>query len=176
MKSGTITPKGTIPTISRLLGYLWVCYASIAGLYGLYLVWENGYLQVTASELFIQLLLSIFGVLLFVIPFSLPGLLLAGLFPSVQFDRNGFIYKSLFLRGFIHWNEIETVARVKRPTECLAIVISRPIASLSKLWFSSLYGRLAGLGKPVVLLSMNWEDRDEFLQKIREQQSVFVRG
>ena len=171
MKLETITPKGIIPNISRLLGYLWVGYAISAGLYGLYLVWENGYSRITASELYVQLLESVLGVLLFVLLFSLPGLLLSGLFPSVQFNENGFTYKSLFLRGFIHWSEIETVARVTRPTECLAVVISRPFSLLNGLWFSSLYGRLVGIGKPVVLLSIMWEDRDELLQKIREQQS-----
>ena len=169
----TISPKGTIPTTLRLLGFLLVCYAIAVGLYGLYLVWENGYSRYAPSVLLIQLLQGLVGAMLFVIPFSLPGLFLAGFFPSIRFEENGIIYKFLFLGGLIHWNEIQTVARVKRPTECLAIVISRPFALLRGLWFSTLYGRIVGVGKPVILLSMNWEDRDEFLQKIREQQRNF---
>ena len=170
-ESEIITPRGTIPTLTRTIGILWICYGTVAGLFGLYWVWENGYSQFPPSELLMQLLKSILGVMLFAIPFSMPGLLLAGMFPSVHVTNHGIAYQAPFLRGFIHWNEIETIARVKWPIECLAIVFSRRYIPLSNLWFSALYGRIVGVEKPVILLTLLWEDRDELLIRIRANQS-----
>jgi hypothetical protein len=165
-----ITPKGFVPTTFRVFGFLWVCYFIAFIPYSLYVVWENIHSQYPPFEQFVYLVGSLFGALLVTVPLSLPGVFIAGFFPSVRLEHKGIRYRSLFLGGLIRWHEIKTVVKVKRPIECLAVVISRPFAILSGLWFLSSYGRIAGVRKPVVLLTMNWEDRDELLQKVQELQ------
>jgi hypothetical protein len=170
-KPKMVTPKGFIPTTFRVIGFLWVCYFVAFIPYSLYVVWENIHSQYPPLQQLVYLVESLFGALLVAVPLSLPSIFLSGFFPSVRFENKGIIYKFLFLGGLVRWNEIKTVVRVKRPVECLAVVISRPFAILSGLWFLSSYGRIVGVGKPVVLLTMNWEDRDELLQKVQELQS-----
>ena len=166
-----ISPKGTIPVLSRWLGSLWVLYFVLAGIYAIYLAWQNEVLPHHPLEFVYKVFASIAGALLLVLPFSLPGLLVAGLFPTIQIGKLGIRYSSLFLGGLVRWDEIQTVAKVKRPTECLAVVFSRPFGILNGWWFSIMHGRLAGVGKPVLLISMNWEERDELLQMIRSYQN-----
>jgi hypothetical protein len=171
MKAGDImTPKGIIPVLSHWLGSFWVGYSLFAGLAGIYWTWESRSQHSAPLELIIQLLPGALAAILTVFTLSVPGLLLAGLFPAIRVTDRGLEYRYLFMWGFVRWHEIETIARVKQPMEL--VVISRPLAILNGLWFASLHGQLAEVGKPVILLSINWEDRDNLMQTIHQHQAA----
>lgn len=168
----TLAPRGAIPILSRWLGSLWVGYSILAGLAGIYWAWERGSQRYPPLELILRLLPGAFSFALVVVSLSLPGLIFAGLFPSINITHQGIEYRYLFVKGLIRWSEIETVARVKWPTQCLALVISRSFPLLRGLWMPSLHGQMTGIWKPVLLLSTDWEHRDEWFQAVRQQQAV----
>ncbi|KAF0107938.1 MAG: hypothetical protein FD146_1236 [Anaerolineaceae bacterium] len=171
-KKPVITPKGLVPNLCRWVGTIWVWFSMLAGLVSLYRVWEWGSQRYIIPQIFIRALPMVLEIGAVILTISLPGLILAGLFPSIRIGDEGIGYRYLFMQGLVRWQEIETVAKIKWPTECLALVIARPFAILRRLWLPSLHGQLMGIGKPVVLLTMGWEHRDELLGKIQEQQKV----
>lgn len=169
---GLISQKGLLPAVTRWIGYFGVGYAILVAISNTYVLLQTAIQTYSGFETINQLLWDLYGIATVVFMMLLIGLLCGGLFPSLRITNKGIEYYYLFVKGLARWHEIDAVVRVKRPTKCLAIVVSRPFGIFTGLWIAQIHGQFAGVWKPVLLLAGDWENRDGLWQAIQEQKSL----
>jgi hypothetical protein len=162
--------KGMLPLITSLLGILIPCAFFINAISILFPGFASSidsksfdFVIIKTIELLVGLALYLFFPFLF-------GIFFSGLFPAINVDKNGLKYKYLggLIQKKIKWKEIDRYVEI--PLGFTAIVINRPGFTLfNGLYWNRIYGRLLGIGRPVILLSPKINNYVQILKEIDQK-------
>lgn len=168
-----IRQKGILPFITTFLGIVIPCAFFLGAISILF----PGFANSISSKPFdyviektIQLLIGL--ALYLMLPFFF-GIFFSGLFPAIRSTKDGlkYMYFGGLIKKKIKWTEIDRW--VELPWGFLALVIDRPgLPLLNGLFLNAIYGGLLRLGEPVILLSLDIENRDRMLQTIEQNHST----
>jgi hypothetical protein len=133
--------------------------------FGLHSIFPEGFPKyVEFGSLYKLIMLLLFSLVLILF-----GTIIMGLFPSIRILRTGLKVKRLIWVQMFNWNEVGEIVNISRPRGAKGIILSPKGPALIKLLKNYpfyLYGVIAGVFEPVVILSNDLENRDEIITEV----------
>ncbi len=157
--------KGCFTILTYLVGFCLIVFGIVLLPYGLHSVFPDGFpklLEFGSLYKLVILLFSLFVIILF-------GTIIMGLFPSIRVMQTGIKVKRLLGVKKFNWNEVEEIVKLSRPKEAKGIILSPQgplLLKFIKNYPYYLYGVIAGVLDPVVILSSGLENRDEIVTEV----------
>ena len=167
-----IQQEGITPLATRSLGFLLFVVVIFLGSQDvLELFWRIKHQSYPNLQLVDVLLVVVISVLF--VGFSIVVLeVIGGLFPTMSIVNGRIVYRRLFITRCLDWKDIEFIAKVKKPFGSYALAYSRQPLNMFDLWVGSLHGRLAGLSRPVLFLSISTDQRDHLACLIHKHHEI----
>lgn len=157
--------KGFLLILTYLIGFCLIVFGIVLFPYGLNFVFPEGF----QKEFVFASLYKLIFLLIFSLVIILFGTIIMGLFPSIRILRTGIKVKRLLWVQMFNWNEVEEIVKLSRPRGAKGIILSPKgpvLIKFIKNYPFYLYGVIAGVFEPVLILSNGLENRDEIITEV----------